>query len=129
MEPKIKTTQKSLLEINQWQGEKIRELEERINDAYRLLDKTEIMSNTFQVYENIKKAKLRLLGDKIRELEQENAALKLGSMAPFDYERLLSWMKDSNRKPANIAFTAGYLRDAATAFEAARAFDEVRLGE
>lgn len=35
----------------------------------------------------------------------------------FDYERFLAWLKDPDRKPANMAFTAGIERDAAYAVE------------
>ena len=56
---------------------------------------------------------------KSERLEAENAALKLGSLSPLDYKRLVKWMKESKRKPAIIAFTAGACRDAARAFEEA----------
>lgn len=35
----------------------------------------------------------------------------------FDYKRFLAWLKDPERKPANLAFTAGIERDAAYAVE------------
>lgn len=40
-------------------------------------------------------------------------------MSPYDYEKLVAWFSDQHRKPAQVAFTAGSARDAATAFEAA----------
>ena len=47
-----------------------------------------------------------------------------------DWMRLRDWFADPNRKPANIAFTAGAARDAATAFEASGLPDnEKRLKE
>ena len=38
-------------------------------------------------------------------------------MTLFEYQRLVSWMKDPCRKPAILAFTAGTLRQCARAFE------------
>jgi len=34
-----------------------------------------------------------------------------------EFHRLVEWMKNPDRKPANIAFTAGETRQAARAFE------------
>lgn len=36
-----------------------------------------------------------------------------------EWLRLVAWMRDANRRPAAVSFTAGHLRDAATAFEQA----------
>lgn len=41
----------------------------------------------------------------------------LPGLSAFDYERLVEWMADPNRRPAQTAFTAGAARDAARAFE------------
>lgn len=38
-------------------------------------------------------------------------------LSKFEYERLVRWMKDPERKEASAAFTAGAARDAARAFE------------
>lgn len=38
-------------------------------------------------------------------------------MDGYNYLRLVRWMKNPNREPAQTAFTAGALRDAARAFE------------
>lgn len=54
----------------------------------------------------------------------ENEDLRIGrlricDMSVHDHERLVAWMRDPNRKPADVAFTAGAARSAATAFEEA----------
>lgn len=36
-----------------------------------------------------------------------------------EWLRLVAWMRDAKRHPAVVSFTAGHLRDAATAFEQA----------
>lgn len=47
-----------------------------------------------------------------------------------EYRRLVAWMADAGRKPAGLEFTAGILRDVASAFEAAaRATDSGRAGQ
>lgn len=38
-------------------------------------------------------------------------------LTAFEYKHLVAWMKDPNRKPAIIAFTASACRDMARAFE------------
>lgn len=48
-------------------------------------------------------------------------------MTAFEFRRLVDWMKDPKRKPANLAFTAGACRDAARAFEQAE--EEKQRGE
>ena len=56
----------------------------------------------------------------IEHLQAKNARQRieaLGSMSLSDYQRLVEWIKNPDRKPAEAAFTAGYLRDAARAFE------------
>lgn len=41
------------------------------------------------------------------------------NLSEYDWDKLVAWMRDPVRKPANTAFTAGAARDAATAFESA----------
>lgn len=38
-------------------------------------------------------------------------------MDSYDFVNFVTWLQDPNRKPANVAFTAGVVRDAATAVE------------
>ena len=57
------------------------------------------------------------LNERRKELESENDRLRLGSFSSSDCERFLEWLKDTGRKPANWAFTAGMARDAAYAVE------------
>lgn len=46
--------------------------------------------------------------------ENERQTLQMG-MTAFEYERLVAWLKDPNRKEPMFAFTAGVLRTAARA--------------
>lgn len=50
-------------------------------------------------------------------LESDNHRMSLGDMSVVDYERLVEWIKNSNRKPPSAAFTAGAARTAAMAVE------------
>lgn len=54
---------------------------------------------------------------RVAELEGENHRLRLGDMSAFDCERLVAWLRDPQRKPPAIAFTAGAVRTAAMAVE------------
>ena len=49
---------------------------------------------------------------KMRYLESERRSLEIGSLSPFDYERLVAWMKDP--KLSRIAAACG-MPDAAEA--------------
>ena len=61
--------------------------------------------------------KIKSLESQLAEKDREVHRLRLGGFSPLDYQRLVEWMKDPNRKPATTAFTAGMARDAARAFE------------
>ena len=62
----------------------------------------------------------------IDRLRADNHRLRLGSMSTFDYERLVEWMKDPDRKPPEIAFTAGAARDAARAAKESGCLDSAQ---
>jgi hypothetical protein len=52
-----------------------------------------------------------------RELDAENERLaKQCDMSAFDYQRLVEWFRDPQRKDPSLAFTAGAARTAAMAF-------------
>lgn len=57
------------------------------------------------------------LQKELAEKDAEIHRLRLGNLSSFDFERLMEWMKNPDRKPAAGAFTAGAARDAARAFE------------
>lgn len=57
------------------------------------------------------------VNQQLAEAKAELNRRVLGSLTALEYTRLLEWMNDTKKKPANIAFTAGAARDAAYAFE------------
>lgn len=56
-----------------------------------------------------------------RKLIRADLASRAPATVPFDAARVIAWIDDPNRKPANVAFTAGDERQIAYRFEMASA--------
>lgn len=88
----------------------------------------EVMAGSWRTMMSMKSSpdKVRSIAAELRALEADNHRLRLGDMSVGDYQRLVEWIKNPNRKDTSSAFTAGAARTAAIAVQDSGVFKQQR---